>query len=169
MAQVALMNNADKVFRDRWNGQDYEVEPGGFLLIDENIAKAWLGDWDEKDKVKRQDERHRAAGRRGAETGLGEFEYWEKRLIVKPYGDFMGEVQEAIRKATAKMAAPQIAEEKEEEAFPDLENEKVRYACEYCDDFTANHWVALVSHCRKTHEKEPDKEACAKKAAMLNG
>lgn len=60
---VKLINNSktrDMTFR--WDGKDYELTSnGGYIIVDADIAKHWLGDWDLKDESELAVERRRVS------------------------------------------------------------------------------------------------------------
>lgn len=61
MGLVRLTNSGTEPFIGMYDGRRYVLEnkPDAFLIVDENIAKHWFGDWDLRDDAEKDRERVR--------------------------------------------------------------------------------------------------------------
>jgi len=66
---VIVKNVGSTVFRDRFNGKEYVVQPGKIQAVPKAAAKLWLGDWELSGR-ERQLDVERARLRRGGSPAL---------------------------------------------------------------------------------------------------
>src|SRR5690606_23673650 len=62
---VIVKNVGSTVFRDRFNGKEYVVQPGKIQAVPKAAAKLWLGDWELSNPQEKRLDQERARLRKG--------------------------------------------------------------------------------------------------------